>query len=86
MELWKGLQSRAAPSIPGCLTLGIMAWIRLISILQSQQKGRGMGNRCSMRSLGRESPPGEACWAGHWEKAFSGLRLPPPPPPFPFLL
>ena len=35
---------------PGRLTLGITAWIRLIRVRQSQQKGRGMGNRCSDRS------------------------------------
>ena len=53
VELWKSLLSSI---IPGCLTLGIIAWIRLIRVLQSQQYGRGMGNCCSERSWGRESP------------------------------
>ena len=43
MEQWGALW-------PGRLTLGITAWIRLIRVRQSQQKGRGMGNRCSDRS------------------------------------
>lgn len=38
------------PELRVVLTLGITAWTRLIRVLQSQQKGRGMGSCCSERS------------------------------------